>query len=271
MEYIAIHFVNITDLYRIKSYMRISIVTSEVTFVKENYNQFLETLFSQSKGLEFELIILKNNHLSLVFKGLGLMVMGAHLTGLNLIKNSFAALFKDHEKTASKYNINTHYFKSANAPEFLDFVNNNNIDLIVNARTRDIYKKKILKAPKLGCINIHHGILPDFRGTMCDLYALYEGRPAGFSIHKMESKIDNGAIVKTKEVTDKNSADPLNFPLHIYNSSSIEGKEMSLLLNTIKETKILPIEKENFSTNIHFTKNPHFSLIRQMKQKGMIL
>lgn len=251
--------------------MKIAVVTSEVTFVKENYNQFLEHLFENSTDLHFELIVLKNNHYSHIFKGLGLMLMGAFHTGFHLVKNALLAPLKDHEKVANLYNIKTHYYPTANDPRFLDFVKINNIDLIVNARTRDIYKKKILNAPKFGCINIHHGILPKNRGTMCDLYALYEGQPAGFSIHKMEAKIDDGAIIKTKTVTSPYSEEPLNFPKHIYDSSKVEGKEMSHLLKIIKETQNLPIEMENKSPDIKYTKNPNFSLLRRMKQKGMIL
>lgn len=251
--------------------MKITVVTSEVTFVKENYNQFLDTLFSHSKDLEFHLVVLKNNSFKLVIKGLALIGMGAYHTGINLIKNSLNAPSLDHQKIAEKFNIKTHYFNSANDPKFLEFIQQNKIDLIINARTRDIYKKNILNAPTLGCINIHHGILPDYRGTMCDLYALYEGRPAGFSIHKMEKKIDQGAIIKTSAVTDINSSDPLNFPEHIYNSSKIEGILMSETLKIILEKKELPILMENKSLSIVFTKNPHFSLIRKMKQKGMTL
>jgi folate-dependent phosphoribosylglycinamide formyltransferase PurN len=251
--------------------MKIAVVTSEVTFVKENYNQFLDTLFGNGDDFEFHLIILKNNHLSLLFKGLGLILIGARQTGLQLLLNSFHALFLDHQKIAERYNISTHYFSSANHPDFYQLIKSHEIDLIINARTRDIYKKQILNAPKLGCINIHHGILPDFRGTMCDLYALYEGRPAGFSIHKMEMKIDNGVILKTKEVTNSKSAAVLNFPLHIFNSSKIEGQEMGYILNTIQESQAFPIEKENIPTKLKYTKNPQYSLIRDMKRKGMIL
>ncbi len=251
--------------------MKIAIVTSEVTFVKENYNQFLDVLFSNSHDLEFHLIILKNNGPKLLFKGLGLIILGAKRIGLTLIKNSLTAIFSDHQKLATKYGIQTTYFKNANELGFYNLVNDQKIDLIVNARTRNIYKNKILKAPPLGCINIHHGILPDYRGTMCDLYALYEGRPAGFSIHKMEVKIDSGIILKTKEVTRPHSPSSKNFSQHIFNSSKVEGLELSRLLKTISTNKLLPIEQENKSNNIIYTKNPHFSQIRKMIKKGMIL
>ena len=251
--------------------MKIAIVTSEVTFVKENYNQFLDVLFSNSHNLEFHLIVLKNNGPKLLFKGVGLIVMGAKRIGLTLMKNSLTAIFSDHQKIAKKFGITTTYFKNANDLDFYNFIHDNKIDLIVNARTRNIYKNKILKAPRLGCINIHHGILPDYRGTMCDLYALYEGRAAGFSIHKMEVKIDSGIILKTKEVTRPNSPLSLNFSQHIFSSSILEGLEMSELLKNISTNEKLPIEQENKSNNIIYTKNPHFSLIKKMIKKGMIL
>jgi hypothetical protein len=72
-------------------------------------------------------------------------------------------------------------------------------------------------------------------------------------------------------VTNPSSTNGLNFPLHIYNSSIIEGIEMSIIIQSIKETGMFPLEKENTSTSITYTKNPHFSLIRKMKRQGMIL
>ena len=256
--------------------MKILIVTSEVTFVPKNYNLFLEALFKDLKenhDINLSLIVLKNNSFTLFLKAFGLIFIGAKSIGFNLFSNSLNAHIKDHQKIAQKYNIPTYYFKNPNDPKFIDFVSSNQVDLIVNARTRFIYKKKILKTPKLGCLNIHHGILPKFRGTMCDLYALYEGRPAGFSIHKMESKIDTGAIVRLKEVTipNKNNPDSMNFSKHIEDSSWAEGIELSQLLKIIKEMKEIPIEKQNIETNPIYTKNPDRLLIRKMKRMGLKL
>ncbi len=251
--------------------MRFLIVISEVTFVKDNYNQFLYELFSRYTNGIVGLVILNNNQPILILKGIGLIAMGAKITGKTLIYNTIMAPKRDHEKVASRFNIPTYYFKSANDPQFFNFVNDHKIDLIINARTRDIYKKKILKLPSLGCINIHHGLLPDYRGTMCDLYALYENRPAGFTIHKMEIKIDSGSIIKKVPVTDSSSNHSSNFPEHIYQSSKIEGKILAELLKRIEETKEIPVENENLSSNQVYTKNPNFKVIRKMINKGIIL
>lgn len=251
--------------------MKILVVTSEVTFVPDNYNQFLEGLLRETAGqpeLNISLIILKNNSFSLVFKGLLLMLSGAKHIGFHLIKNSFKARFKDRKHLR----VPTHYFSNPNSPDFLQFVKNYQTDLLVNARTRFIYKSKILAAPKLGAINIHHGLLPGYRGTMCDLWALLDERPTGFSIHIMEKKIDNGAIIRRVRTTSPHEMLlRKNFANLIFESSKIEGIEMGNLLKAIIKTGQIPIEQPNFTANPIYTKNPDFYTIRKMLQKGIEL
>lgn len=251
--------------------MRFLIVTSEVTFVKDNYNQFLLSLFQNHSKNIIGLVVLKNNNSSMIIKGLGLIAIGAKETGKNLIINSINSKRQDHEKIATQFGIKTYYFKSANDQKFIEFVKEEKIDLIVNARTRDIYKRKILKTPLLGCINIHHGILPSHRGTMCDLYALFENRGAGFSIHKMEKKIDDGAIIHVETVTPPKSINAKNFPAHIYESSKKEGKVLASLLDQIAASKAIPNTISNISDKIIYTKNPDRNIIKKMLKKGMIL
>ena len=256
--------------------MKILVVTSQVTFVPDNYNLFLQSFFSElgeDRAQIHALIVLKNNSPTLMLKGLALISMGAKKIGYHLIKNSLVAKTFDHQKVAETYGIKTLYFENPNDQAFIDYVTTEKIDLIINARTRFIYRKKILKAPRLGCINIHHGILPDYRGTMCDLYALFENRPAGFTIHKMESKIDNGAIIRVKEVTFPSEKKPetLNFSLHIKESSRVEGFELSKIVKTVKESGSIPIERPNTTSNAVYTKNPDFKMIRKMIHKGMTL
>lgn len=257
--------------------MKILVVTSEVTFVPENYNRFLEGLFAELQGekeLHLELAILKNNAFSLTLKGLILALMGAPRIGLSLTKNTFKARFKDRKELAAQYQVPLSFFDNPNSPDFYQFVKNQGFDLIINARTRYIYKSKILKLPPLGAINIHHGLLPDYRGTMCDLWALFENRPTGFTIHVMEKKIDNGAIIRRIETSSPGSESKslrANFANLIHESSKIEGIEMSKVVKNIKLNKKIPIERDNISTNPQYSKNPDFFTIRNMREKGIEL
>jgi methionyl-tRNA formyltransferase len=254
--------------------MKILVVTSEVTFVPKNYNLFLEELFKgllSEKSLTIDLVILKNNSPMLVIKALALMLMGAPRIGLSLMQNALVAPFKDRKKIANTYGIEMHFFDNPNSTEFLNFVATHQTDLIVNARTRFIYKSKILKLPRLAAINIHHGLLPDYRGTMCDLWALKDDRPTGFTIHVMDKKIDNGAIIKKTQTSTHGDLLRNNFAQLIKESSRLEGIEMSNTIKIINKEGRLPIEEQNISKHPVYTKNPDFKTIRMLTQKGIKL
>ena len=254
--------------------MKILVVTSEVTFVPENYNLFLEGLFSElssEKEIHLELVILKNNSPALTVKGLALALMGARHIGFHLMKNTLKAALKDRKQLTEKFKIKTHYFENPNTEDFRAFVKNFDTDLLINARTRFIYKGKTLKIPKIAAINIHHGLLPDYRGTMCDLWALRDERPTGFTIHVMDKKIDNGAIIKTVETSVLGNPLRSNFATLIKESSRIEGKEMAKTILAINKNNNLPIKTDNISLNPVYTKNPKFLDIRKLLQKGIEL
>lgn len=254
--------------------MKILLVTSEVTFVPENYNHFLEQFFEGIKGekdVHIELAIFKNNTFLLSLRGFALMAMGAKSIGFHLLRNSIKARFKDRNKLCSHHGIKIVEFQGPNTPEFIEYVKKNEIDLVINARTRFIYKSKALKAPKLACLNIHHGILPDNRGTMCDLWAVYEGRPTGFTIHFMEKKIDAGKIIRVKETSSRIKETIDHYPEILLKSSQIEGKELAQLVKDINKNGEIPIHSDNHSTNAIYTKNPDFLTIRKMLQKGIRL
>lgn len=48
-----------------------------------------------------------------------------------------------------------------------------------------------------GAINIHMGLSPYYRGTACNFWALYDGRPAyvGATVHLLSQGLDNGPIL----------------------------------------------------------------------------
>lgn len=255
--------------------MKVFIVTSEVTFVPNNYNYFLENLFrelSLEENLDLSLIVLQNNSCRFLLKVIYLFFSGARFTAYHLLKNSFNAFFKDRKYLTKTYGIPIHYFKSPNSPGFYQFVKKHQVDIIVNARTRFIYNNKILKLPKLGALNIHHGLLPHYKGLMCDLWALFEERAIGFSIHVMEKRIDSGAILETFETSLPGQTSPSkNFLKIIEESSKLEGIKTAHLIKSIQKNKAIPKGRENASPHQEHSKNPDFFMIRKMLQKGITL
>lgn len=250
--------------------LKVAVVTSRVTYIKQNYSLLFRELYKRSPENIAGVILLSNYDKSLLKGIVGCLYLGAYRLFWALIRNTISSLlplFDSRVVGARKLNIPVRYFKSANDVAFVNWVKENDIDLVVNARTRCIYRQAILDAPKYGCVNIHHGLLPEYRGTMCDLYALYENRPAGFSIHRMNKKIDDGEIIQVVPV----SHNIFNYPNHLLRSSAIEGETLASLIHDIGRANGFPSLIPNTTKNKTYTKNPTSTLVRKMKQKGMKL
>ena len=246
--------------------MNVVLVTSRVTYIPDNYyGLFSEVLKNYPQGIK-ALVLLDNFDFSILKNIIGLRFLGAPRMSSTLLENVLKLHQKKREKLFENLNIPVLSFKSMNDPKALSWIKENNIDLIANVRTRCIYKRPILEAPKLGCINIHHGLLPKYRGTFCDLYALYEGREAGFTIHQMTPKIDAGQILYKGIVSQGEDKDYLSY---LRRTGEIEGKALAQVFKQIEETGIKG-EPNTCDTPL-FTKNPNKELIKDMLKKGMLL
>lgn len=244
--------------------MRCLLVTSRVTFIPENYNRLVLGLADHPNIAG--LVILDNSEMSLAVRGIGFAVIGAHRTGMQLTKNQFFDSMSKRKKVYEELNKSFHILKSMNNDQALQIVQDENIDLIINARTRCIYKSAILNAPRLGCINIHHGILPEQRGTMCDLWALSENDHAGFTVHEMNEKIDDGGIIHV----EKMSQGPQNYQKYLLNTSSREADVIRKVLADLESNGSFQTVPNVRSDKPH-RKNPTVADIKEMKRKGMIL
>lgn len=244
--------------------MKTALVTSKVTFIENNYSKFIEILLASGK-IDY-LIVLDNSSSEHILKGLALMIAGAKITGSNLIGNQ---LFKGHyhsqrKKMAKEYGASFYEFKTVNCDEFINFVKAHNIDLVINSRTRYIYKKATLSAPNIGCINIHHGLLPDQRGTLCDLQSLYQNKKAGFTIHQMTPKLDDGQILHQQIVSQKNEFN--SFIEYQRKSMELEAKCCERVIDTISTNRELNGTK-NSSGSIIYYKTPTLKEISKIKRK----
>tara|TARA_B100000530_G_scaffold267829_1_gene180461 strand:+ start:535 stop:1275 length:741 start_codon:yes stop_codon:yes gene_type:complete len=63
-----------------------------------------------------------------------------------------------------------------------------------------ILKKKLLRIPKNGTINIHPSYLPYFKGKDPNFWAILNRGPYGVSIHNVNTKIDSGKIIFRKKI-----------------------------------------------------------------------
>lgn len=91
-------------------------------------------------------------------------------------------------------------YTNVNSSDFVDYVKENDIDLIVSVAASQIFKKEILEAPKEGCINIHNAPLPDYRGMLPNFWQMYHGEEYSvMTIHEMVEELDKGRIILQKK------------------------------------------------------------------------
>ena len=73
-------------------------------------------------------------------------------------------------------------------------------DIIFSIYYRKILPKAILNIPRLGCINIHPSLLPEYRGPVPTAWAIRNGEEeTGITIHLMDECIDTGDILVQKK------------------------------------------------------------------------
>ena len=103
---------------------------------------------------------------------------------------------------------------------------------------------------------------------MCDLWALAESSPAGFTIHKMNQKIDDGRILERVVVSDGAEK---NFIRYVQAASEMECKTLKKLLADIELHGLPDGEPNTLTENIVMRKTPTFRDIRSFKEKGLKL
>jgi methionyl-tRNA formyltransferase len=100
--------------------------------------------------------------------------------------------------------------RSVNDPEYLERVRRLSPDVIVSVAAPEIFRKELLRTPRLGCVNIHSGRLPVYRGMMPTFWQMMRGEPTvTVTVHEMAEKLDAGGILGTVSIpiTPRDSLD----------------------------------------------------------------
>ena len=145
------------------------------------------------------------NKKALFINGFGLLQVGkiASLSIFNKILNAIDSFcffklgfLKSLKSVAvgcgSKYKATSDPNEKSN----IDWLAKENIDLVISFSAPCVFKSELLKLPKFGCINLHCSLLPKYAGLLPSFWALYDKADTlGATVHKMDDKIDNGAIL----------------------------------------------------------------------------
>ncbi len=119
--------------------------------------------------------------------------------------------------------------QAPNSPAGLQLMADCEPDLIVSIRYRRILRDAAIAIPRHGILNLHSGMLPDYRGVMATFWAMLNDEPEiGATLHRIvDSGIDTGPVIGISRVQTQPRESYLANVLGLY----IDG--CSLLANTV--------------------------------------
>jgi len=147
-------------------------------------------------------------------------------------------------------------------PRFADEVRAAEVDVILNIHSLFIINKEVVKAPRIGCFNMHPGPLPRYAGLNAVSWAIYRGETShGVTIHKMEPGIDTGPIVY-QELFDIDDSDT-GLTLSARCVRSGVGLVLRLMETASTDPAAIPLTPQDL------TKREYFG--REIPQDGKLL
>jgi methionyl-tRNA formyltransferase len=165
-------------------------------------------------------------------------------------------------RLAAQHSIPLVAARSVNSPDYLEKVRQISPDLIVSVAAPEIFKKEILRMPPKGCINIHSGRLPVYRGMMPTFWQMMHGESEiTVTVHEMVEVLDGGKILGTVAVPVQ-SRDSLD---RVITATKQEGAR--LLIRVLEEIRKgesvgVPIDMKSASY-FSFPKREHVGKFRQ--------
>ncbi len=133
------------------------------------------------------------------------------------------------ERLAHRYGFRVFAAGDLNGARAIELLRSVNADLGVVLGTR-ILKRALFSVPRRGCINLHKGRVPDYRGMPPGFWELYDGCDvAGVTVHFVDDGLDTGDIVGASEIP----IHPKETPESLRAKLDVEGAR--LLVSTIEQ------------------------------------
>jgi len=106
----------------------------------------------------------------------------------------------DLEQLSRIYGFQIFEVRNLNSSSAMDRLQSLNPDLGIVLGTR-VLKRKTFEIPRMGCVNLHKGRVPDYRGMPPGFWELYDGAAsAGVTVHFVDDGLDTGDVLGTSEI-----------------------------------------------------------------------
>jgi peptidoglycan/xylan/chitin deacetylase (PgdA/CDA1 family) len=134
----------------------------------------------------------------------------------NLLRRAFPQRFFSISQLGNYYGFAVHAVGSLNSAIAVEHLLASKADLGIVLGTR-ILKATTYNVPRLGCLNLHKGKVPLYRGMPPGFWELFDGATtAGVTVHFVDSGLDTGDVLVEREIpiSPKETPDSLLEKLH---------------------------------------------------------
>lgn len=149
----------------------------------------------------------------------------------------------DLEEISKLYKIPIFYCNDFHSHDSLAYIDSLKCDLVVFTGG-GILRAEILRRPKIGTINCHMGILPEYRGMDCFAWAILNNDydNIGLTTHFIDYGIDTGDIIEVKRIDVR----------HMDNLPAVE-RFLELLMPEMMVDAVVKINAKKCSTLVQET------------------
>lgn len=129
-----------------------------------------------------------------------------------------------------------YFVKNHNHKNSIQLVKSLKLDVLLNAGTPRKLSKNILKSTRHGVINVHPGLLPEYRGCSAVEWAIYNDEKVGNTAHFMTEEYDEGPIIKSESYNFLPDDDYKSIRSKVYKNGCVLAAKT---LKIIKKKKIV--------------------------------
>lgn len=140
-----------------------------------------------------------------------------------VLKKAFPNTCFSLAELGEKYGMAIHAVGNLNSANAIRVLGECGADLGIVLGTR-ILKASTFGVPRMGCINLHKGKVPEYRGMPPGFWELYDGASsAGVTVHFVDKGLDTGDIVATSSVSILKTETPESLleKLHVEGSRAL--------------------------------------------------
>ena len=155
-----------------------------------------------------------------------------------------------------------------NSPEGLGTLESLQPDLVISIRYRRILRHEFIRIARHGVINLHSGILPDYRGVMATFWAMLAGEPEiGTTLHRIvDAGIDTGPVLKINRRATRPDASYLSNVIGLY----ADGCDAVVRATRLLATEV-PISGEPQPSRGQYFQAPGTDELDRYENRGLYL